>query len=463
MVKLIKPCFDMQKRPVGREEQDLAMRHDQPLAVQSRGDAVASNSSRDTKTSKGIEPKALPEELYGPAVNPPGRRPQKRSASQERTHAQTAQLSRSRKPVGTAEQDPVAEKTKAVSTIESAQHWQALDKKKVYGGEQDQPRPPQPEVTSAQPVENPMTAAQDQRTKEVRKGYIQSILSILGLQWEAVAQDNRDNLAKLHCDHEEKIEKLEREIANQEQESRQASRRHKESEEKAEKELLKIKVEREQEKKQIQSLEASVRSFQVSRLQSLEGTQFMPIAASEICDRLEYIQDRVRQASKDFSKVSFDTFYQSCNWEAATAFPNCVPDMSKLANALKISKTMQKPGRASSLVLGCAFFNEIMTEVIGNPFFALAGEERLNKDLTIALGCVVDYAGQGTSTRLDRLENDLLISLNRRQSRSRGVEMPNPATLGSSDGRRKPGSLFKESFGSTKPPCSLRSACTYLS
>lgn len=134
-----------------------------------------------------------------------------------------------------------------------------------------------------------------------------------------------------------------------------------------------------EERKRTQSLEATIREFQAVQLKSVESTQWMPFAISDIQRQLEAIQAQIRQWAKKFSKMTFEEFMQSDDQRElilSLIDHKCIPSEERLLKALLDNQTMQKPGRASGLTLGAAVSIVVMICILDDPFFAFDGKDQ---------------------------------------------------------------------------------------
>lgn len=156
-----------------------------------------------------------------------------------------------------------------------------------------------------------------------------------------------------------------------------------------ESELQVISSKREEDKKRIEALEATVRKCQATQLQSVESTKWMPFATSELQHQLGSIQTSIRKWAKECSKMPFEQFIQECEQIGLVAGVfqrKIVSSPQQLVHALLCNETMHKPGRASALLLGSLASETMLTSIIEAPFFACVGEEDDTNTLPHSIG-----------------------------------------------------------------------------
>lgn len=129
--------------------------------------------------------------------------------------------------------------------------------------------------------------------------------------------------------------------------------------------------------KEISTLKGTVRSMQSAQMESADATRWPSQSASTIEHKLKVLLSHVRQWANRHAKLPFEelsdnqTFITTVN---GLVDRGCVADPARLLECLMRSKGMQRPGKASSLLLTAAVTCEIMQKIIGDPFFAFTGQ-----------------------------------------------------------------------------------------
>lgn len=129
---------------------------------------------------------------------------------------------------------------------------------------------------------------------------------------------------------------------------------------------------------QVQALETTVRSLQEGALQSVESTQWAPMAVSAIEHRLQDILTRVKQWSQQASKLSIDQVLERGYFEemaASLESLDCLKSPELLRSSIRANKAMQKSGKAQIMLLTAAISSMIFRQVIGDTCFQFAGDQ----------------------------------------------------------------------------------------
>lgn len=130
--------------------------------------------------------------------------------------------------------------------------------------------------------------------------------------------------------------------------------------------------------KEIEILQANVRSMQESQLQSVESTVWAPHAASEIGEELKKIWTGSRQWSQQYSNLSIEQVleYQFANAAANRLLDRgCTSCPARIFQALRENKRMKKPGKASAMLLMAQATFDIMRNIVAEPFFMFAVQQ----------------------------------------------------------------------------------------
>lgn len=152
--------------------------------------------------------------------------------------------------------------------------------------------------------------------------------------------------------------------------------------------------------KEISTLKGTVRSMQSAQMESADATRWPSQSASTIEHKLKVLLSHVRQWANRHAKLPFEELSDNQTFRTTVnglVDRGCVADPARLLECLMRSKGMQRPGKASSLLLTAAVTCEIMQKIIGDPFFAFTGqpqEHALPADcgqaLTMLLGWLKD-------------------------------------------------------------------------
>lgn len=149
--------------------------------------------------------------------------------------------------------------------------------------------------------------------------------------------------------------------------------------------------------KEILTLNGTVRSMQSARMESADATRWPSRSASTIEHDLKVIFSHVRQWANSHSKLPFEELFHNQRFDTTVnrlVDRGCVVDPARLHECLMRNKGMQKPGKASSLLLTAAVTCEIVQKIIGDPFFAFTGrpqEHTLPADWGQALTLLLEW------------------------------------------------------------------------
>lgn len=128
--------------------------------------------------------------------------------------------------------------------------------------------------------------------------------------------------------------------------------------------------------KEILTLNGTVRSMQSAQMESADATRWPSRSASTIEHDLKVLFSHVRQWANSHSKLPFEELFHNQRFHTTVNLlvdRGCVVDPARLHQCLIRNKGMQKPGKASSLLLTAAVTCEIVQKIIGDPFFAFTG------------------------------------------------------------------------------------------
>lgn len=128
----------------------------------------------------------------------------------------------------------------------------------------------------------------------------------------------------------------------------------------------------------IEALEATISKLQNAQLQSLEAMHWAPMATKDIEHELKSLMGRVRQWSTENTTLDIGQIMEAVRFDSNAeklVSRGCISDPEQLRKALTGSKAMQKPGKAASLLLTALVTFEVMTKIVGDPFFAFVGKQ----------------------------------------------------------------------------------------
>lgn len=362
------------------------------------------NTQKRNGKTESTEPKSSEADFYGPSSNPPGRRQQEAEFSQKPKSAQITQQHRE------GMSDDIA-----ISTSTAKSKSTELSPMQFWTDKREEER-----HTAVVPSYAPPNPTHQKQSAGV--SFINNALSALGVVSTATTKNSRERMSGIPSSntsmHEEAI-MLRQKVLHREEQLQSAVKhisgmknKHKAHVGRVEEELQlerqrnkalsrelhNTEMALEKEKKQALSGKATIRTLQEAHLQSVESTRFVPIATSDIQQSLSNLQTRVRQWAKKWFELPFDQFIQS------TAFAQlsrglvkrgCLVDDEKIYHVLLSKDAVQKPGRASVLLLGAAVFTDILANVVGDPYFGFVGGDHLSSPVGAALRDLVGFVGQG--------------------------------------------------------------------
>lgn len=389
-------------------EAEVSTVHRRTRSHQASGEQSTTGFQKRGVETGGVELKSSQADFYAPAKNPPGRRLQEAQGSTDSKPALLVQSSLSSKAGSIAIEAP-AVRLKPVQV--SREFW----------SNKEQDRRAAEVLNAARPA---FTHHAEQ--KQVGgTGLISNALSALGVRQSASTKMDRDKVAMLQSSNgalREENDRLKQKVQRRDNDLREASKQmeslvdsHMEDSHRVlaqlEKEtrlaktlsmeLHSSELKLDKEKKQTQAGQATIRTLQEPHLQSVESIRFAPMSTSDIQQSLNNLQTGARQWAKKWGELSFDTFVQSPAFSQLSKglhARGCLPKVEKLYHLLLSKESIQKPGRASVLLLSAAVFIDLLVLIIANPYFAFVGEDNINVKDSTALARITSFVQHSKST-----------------------------------------------------------------
>lgn len=126
---------------------------------------------------------------------------------------------------------------------------------------------------------------------------------------------------------------------------------------------------------ELESRDRDIRKLQSQRLQTVESAQWAPLSTSSTHHQINSMLSVIRQWSQENTPTSFDAIAEPERLAAmckVLLHLECMAPAStqRLQDALSANRALQKPGKASTLLLSTSLSFFLFRQVLADPFFA---------------------------------------------------------------------------------------------